>query len=66
MITIERGQHQLANCIKENGGKTLSGQQIVALEKKWGYPAILTELSLTRQNLTFQETAYQSVLNSAY
>lgn len=66
MKTIQRGQHQLANYIKENGGGMLSEQQIVFLEKKWGFPSLLTELILMRQRVIYQDTGYKSLLHSVH
>jgi alanyl-tRNA synthetase len=62
--TIARGQRELAQLLTENNGSTLTGQQIYYLEKKCGYPSLLTNLSLRKQGLVFEESEYQNCLRA--
>jgi alanyl-tRNA synthetase len=62
--TIERGQHQLAKLLEMNDGRTLSGPQIVYLEKKCGFPTLLTRQILQKQGLPFLEAEYQETLEA--
>ena len=62
--TIERGRRQLLRFLKENDGRTLSGPQIVCLEKKWGLPRILTATMLRKKRLTFAKAEYREVLET--
>jgi alanyl-tRNA synthetase len=63
--TIKRGEYKLMQILKENGGDTLSGPQIVCLEKQWGLPSLLTAMILQKLELSFQEDEYKSVLSIA-
>jgi alanyl-tRNA synthetase len=58
--TIARGQRELVQLLSENQGNTLTGQQIFYLEKKCGFPSLLTNLSLRKQGLVFAEAEYQN------
>ena len=60
--TIERGRRQLERFLKENNGHTLSGPQIVCLEKKWGLPHLLTAAMLREKGLAFAEAEYRESL----
>lgn len=60
--TIARGQRQLIQLLKENNGNTLTGQQIVYLEKKCGLPSLLTRLLLWKQGLVFAKPEYENHL----
>jgi len=60
--TIERGRRQLVRFLKENDGRTLSGLQIVCLEKRWGLPHILTAAALQEKGLAFAEAEYREAL----
>ncbi len=60
--TIERGRRQLLRFLKENDGRTLSGPQIVCLEKKWGLPRLLTAAMLREKGLVFTEAEYGEAL----
>jgi alanyl-tRNA synthetase len=60
--TIERGRRQLERFLAENGGRTLSGPQIVCLEKKWGVPHLLTAETLREEGLKFAEAEYREAL----
>ena len=62
--TIERGRRQLMRFLKENDGRTLSGPQIVCLEKKWGVPHFLTAATLWEKGLAFAETEYSETLEA--
>jgi len=62
--TIERGRRQLVRFLKENDGHTLSGSQIVCLEKRWGVPHILTATTLREKGLAFAEAEYQEALEA--
>ena len=60
--TIGRGRRQLGQFLKENEGRTLSGPQIVCMEKKWGLPHLLTDAVLQQKGLTFAEAEYREAL----
>lgn len=60
--TVEYGHRQLVRFLKENDGRTLSGPQIVDLEKKWGLPHILTAKMLREKGLAFAEAEYREAL----
>lgn len=62
--TIKRGELKLMQILKENSGHTLSGLQIVCLEKQWGMPSLLTAMILQKLELPFQEDEYRSVLST--
>ena len=60
--TIERGQRQLLRFLEQNGGRTLSGSQIVHLEKRCGLPHLLAAMMLREKGLTFLEEDYRKAL----
>jgi len=60
--TIARGRGQLELFLKENNGHTLSGPQLVYLEKKWGLPHLLTAAILQEKGLAFSEAEYRESL----
>ncbi len=60
--TIERGYIELEKLLKQNKGKTLSGQQMVFLEKRCGIPFCLIALSLQNRSLTVQQDDYKKAL----
>ena len=60
--TISRGHRQLEQFLEENDGRTLSGTQIVFLEKKKGLPHLLTAMILCEKGLTFTEAEYRKAL----
>jgi alanyl-tRNA synthetase len=60
--TIERGRRQLERFVKANEGRTLSGPQIVCLEKRWGLLSLLTAAMLRERKLTFAEAEYREAL----
>jgi len=60
--TIERGYVRLLKMVENNGGSTLSGAQIVELEKVVGLPSLLTAKALSERGLQFQEYEYQNQL----
>ena len=62
--TIERGRRQLVRFLQENSGRTLSGPQIVYLEKKWGLPHLLTAQMLRERGLVFKEAEYRETLEA--
>ena len=62
--TIERGHRQLMQFLKTNNGGTLSGTQIVWLEKNRGLPALLTAMMLREKGLAFAETEYTQALET--
>lgn len=62
--TINRGQRELVQLLKENDGDTLTGKQIYYLEKKCGFPSLLTDLSLRKKGLNFAEAEYQNCLRA--
>ena len=62
--TIKRGYRQLVRFLKENHGRTLSGPQIVWLEKRWGLPHILTAVTLQEKGREFAEAEYYETLEA--
>jgi alanyl-tRNA synthetase len=64
--TIKRGELKLAQMLKENDGRTLSGFQIVCLEKQWGMPSLLIAMVLKELGLSFQESEYTTTLSVTY
>jgi alanyl-tRNA synthetase len=60
--TIERGRNQLVRFLEENDSRTLSGSQIVYLEKKCGLPNLLIALMLREKGLMFAEAEYREAL----
>jgi alanyl-tRNA synthetase len=60
--TIERGRREFADVLNSNKGVTLSGIQIVELEKRFGLPSLLIAKSLSEQGLQFKEDEYKSEL----
>jgi len=62
--TVGRGRRQLLRFLQENDGHTLSGSQIVCLEKKWGLPHLLTAAMLREEGLTFAEAEYKEALRA--
>jgi alanyl-tRNA synthetase len=62
--TIKRGELKLLQIIRENCGNTLSGNQILILEKQWGMPPLITAMLLRKQGLPFHEEEYSSALNA--
>lgn len=57
--TTERGRRQLERFLQGNNGQTLSGLQILSLEKKWGLPHLLTAIMLQERGLTFLKEEYR-------
>jgi alanyl-tRNA synthetase len=62
--TIAQGHIQLIKLLKENGGRTLSGSQIVFLEKKCGLPTLLIGMILQKQGLPFMGSVYKKASNN--
>jgi len=62
--TVKRGRRQLDLFLNENNGHTLSGPQIVCLEKKWGLPHLLTAKMLREKGLAFAEAEYREALDA--
>jgi alanyl-tRNA synthetase len=60
--TIRRGRRALGSMLKENAGHTLTGQQILDLEKKKGLPHLLTAMMLQKRGLDFAEDQYSEAL----
>lgn len=60
--TVERGHCQLERFLEENKGRTLSGSQILFLEKRKGLPHLLTGMMLRKRGLAFAETDYRRAL----
>jgi alanyl-tRNA synthetase len=60
--TVERGYCALEKTLASNEGTTLSGQQIVLLEKKFGLPHLLAEKELKNKHLNFNQNAYENAL----
>lgn len=60
--TINRGHRQLTLILDKNNGNTLTGQQIMYLEKKWGLPSLITAVFLHQRDLPFNNSAYMEAL----
>lgn len=60
--TLNRGHRHLERMINQNHERSLSGAQILTLEKKWGLPHLLVQLALHKKGLPFSEAAYKSAL----
>lgn len=60
--TIGKGYKQLLRFVEDNHGNTLSGAQLVFLEKKKGLPSTLTEKLLMERGLNFPELDYRAAL----
>ena len=61
--TVDRGYCVLEKNLAENNGNTLSGQQIVRLEKKFGMPSLLVEKELRNKQLNFNRAEYEDALS---
>ena len=61
--TIESGKRQLNRLLRENHGATLSGGQIVLLEKKHGLPYLLIASILKEQGFEVLNNEYQNALH---
>jgi alanyl-tRNA synthetase len=62
--TIDRGYRQLECFLKENGRHTLSGSQVLLLEKRKGLPHLLTAMMLREKGLAFAEADYRRALEA--
>jgi alanyl-tRNA synthetase len=62
LSTVERGYLALEKSLQENNGQTLSGQQILHLEKNIGIPRLLVERELRRKRLSYNRAAYEDAL----
>lgn len=60
--TIRRGRRALGSMLKENAGQTLTGQQILDLEKRKGLPHLLTARFLKEKGLEFLKSDYLAAL----
>lgn len=60
--TISRGELQLKKQLVRNNGKTLSGKQILFLEKQYGYSFLLIENKLREMGYEFLEQDYLNEL----
>jgi len=60
--TIERGKRELLEVLNSNKGLTLSGIQVVELEKFFGLPRLLIAKALLERGLQFREDEYKSEL----
>jgi len=60
--TLQRGREKLHSLIHGNNGDTLTGKQIVHLEKERGIHRLLTAHMLQQQGLTFAEMDYWQAL----
>ncbi len=64
MRTVVRGRRQLDRFLSDNGGHTLTGSQILFLEKRKGLPHVLTAMMLREKGLAFAEAEYQAELDA--
>jgi alanyl-tRNA synthetase len=60
--TIQNGKQKLERMLTENQGCTLSGEQIVCLEKRWGLPHPLVGKMLLEKGVVFAEGEYAEAL----
>lgn len=60
--TVERGYSALEKILEENYGKTLSGEQILHLEKSIGIPRPLVEGKLRSKCLPYYQADYEDAL----
>ena len=60
--TLNRGERQLERWLSSNGHHTLTGPQIVALEKEFGVPHELTEQMLISRRLPFAQKEFKTAL----
>ncbi len=61
--TVNRGQLKVDKILTKNKGDTLSGSQILSLEKKWGLPHLIIRVILHKKGLSFAKTEYNKELN---
>jgi len=61
--TIERGKSQLIQILDENNGLTLSGTQILYLEKQWGLPYLIMAKEMLSKGIPFPESEYRRTLS---
>jgi alanyl-tRNA synthetase len=57
--TLARGKRRFEEFLKENDGNTLTGDQIIHLEKRKGVPSLLVEIWLLEQELSFDRVGYE-------
>ncbi len=62
--TITRGMRKLDMLLAQNSGGTLTGNQVLELEKQWGLPPILIESALRQKELSFAQKDYQFALKN--
>ncbi|MCI5225671.1 MAG: hypothetical protein D3918_03195 [Candidatus Electrothrix sp. AX2] len=60
--TVAVGRKELEKMLRENAGRSLSGAQLVFLEKQRGLPIVLAESLLKRRELFFSEEEYNNAL----
>ncbi len=61
--TVNRGQLKVDKILTTNKGHTLTGSQILSLEKKWGLPHLIIRVILHKKGLPFAKTEYNEELN---
>lgn len=62
--TVERGWREIEKMLSKNQGQTLSGSQILQLEKKYGMPHLMIEVVLREKGLSYSEAEYQNALKN--
>lgn len=62
--TVQRGYSEVEDLLRANQGATLSGVQIVAMEKERGLPALLIQDELTKRGLAFLGEDYREALGN--
>jgi alanyl-tRNA synthetase len=60
--TMTRGHRQLEQYLSDNDGVTLTGQQIVSLEKDYGMPSLLVMVALRDRALPMEHAGYKLAL----
>ncbi|MCI5189871.1 MAG: hypothetical protein D3905_08750 [Candidatus Electrothrix sp. AS4_5] len=60
--TVAVGRRELEKMIRDNDGRSLSGAQLVFLEKQKGLPIVLAESLLKKNELFFQQEEYNQAL----
>lgn len=61
MQTLDKGRRQFQKLLTNNGN-SLTGEEVVHLEKQWGVPSTIVELWLLERELYFDNSAYEDAL----
>lgn len=58
--TLKRGTRRLDRLLKRNGGRSISGEDMLKLEKCHGIPELLLEVMLAKRKVQFSRQAYRA------